>query len=185
VRVGGLDLARRRDFSALVVLDHRPDRLIVTKALRLPHRPFADQLAALTPLIGSLDRLAFDAGGIGDAVSEHPALRDAVPVLIVSGEGVRLAEGRWRVGKTRLVSDLLHLARAGRLGVRPECLGAADLRHEMQNFAMLPTKRGVRLAARGAGQHDDLVLAAALAVFAARLVGKNVGKPERPPLNSL
>jgi phage FluMu gp28-like protein len=168
VKVGGLDLARRRDFSALVVLERQPDRLAVVEALRLPHRRFAEQLAALTPLIRSLDCLAFDAGGVGDAVGEHPALRSALPVLIASGDRVTQHGTRWHVGKTRLIGDLLHLARAGRLTVPPDCLGAADLRRELARFAMIPTRRGVRLEARGAGEHDDLVLASALAVFAAR-----------------
>jgi len=47
-------------------------------------------------------------------------------------------------------------------------LGGFAARREMQSFAMIPTKRGIRLEARG-GAHDDLVLAAASAVFAARL----------------
>ena len=37
--VAGLDLARRRDHSALVLLDVAPDRLTVTAARRLPQAP--------------------------------------------------------------------------------------------------------------------------------------------------
>jgi hypothetical protein len=53
--------------------------------------------------------------------------------------------------------------------VSPDCLGADRLRAELQDFVMIPTRKGLRLQARGSG-HDDLVLAAALAVFGARVV---------------
>ena len=46
-----------------------------------------------------LDALAFDCSGVGDAVGELlPS--DAIPVLIVAGEGVSRKNGRWHIGKT-------------------------------------------------------------------------------------
>jgi hypothetical protein len=50
--VAGLDLARRRDHSALVLLDVEPDRLTVSAALRLPQAPLRQQFA----LIGTAPR---------------------------------------------------------------------------------------------------------------------------------
>ena len=73
----------------------------------------------------------------------------AIPVLIVAGDSVSQRNGRWHIGKARLIGDLLHLARAGRLVVPPECLGAEALRREMVTFASAPTRHGVRLEARG------------------------------------
>jgi phage FluMu gp28-like protein len=173
VTVGGLDLAKARDHSALVTLAVGPDHCRVTTALRLPHWPYREQIAALTPLLGDLCRLAYDAGGVGAAVGELlPA--SAIPIVITAGSSVSRHGAGWRVGKVRLVADLLHLAGAGRLVVPPGCRGADDLRRELQSFAWMPTKRGVRLEARG-GAHDDLVMAAALAVFASRIDGTKGG----------
>ena len=96
--VGGLDLARRRDFSALVVLERQPDRLAVVEALRLPHRRFDEQLAALTPLIRSLDRLAFEehdivaACRIPQSIAEIAArLRLHLNVVRILAEDLRTA----------------------------------------------------------------------------------------------
>ena len=120
--VGGLDLARRADFSALVTLAVDARQATVTRALRLPQRPYASQIQAIAPILTGLDRLAFDAGGVGDAVGELLPT-GAIPVLIVAGDGVSRRNGRWHIGKTRLIGDLLHLARAGRLVVPPELPG--------------------------------------------------------------
>jgi hypothetical protein len=98
----------------------------------------------------------------------------AIPVVIVAGGGVSRRNGRWHVGKTRLIGDLMHLARAGRLVVSPNCLGADRLRSELQDFVVTPTRKGLRLQARGSG-HDDLVLAVAIAVFGARVLRGEVG----------
>ena len=179
--VGGLDLARRADFSALVTLAVDARQATVTRALRLPQRAYASQIQAIAPILAGLDRLAFDAGGVGDAVGELlPA--SAIPVLIVAGDGVSRRNGRWHIGKTRLIGDLLHLARAGRLIVAPNCPGAEALRSEMVTFTSAPTRQGVRLEARGKA-HDDLVLALALAVLAARFgakMGVKVGRRSVP-----
>src|SRR4051812_16889293 len=45
--VAGLDLERRSDHSALVLLDGEPDRLTVTAALRLPQAPLSQQFALI------------------------------------------------------------------------------------------------------------------------------------------
>ena len=166
VKVGGLDLAKARDHSALVTLAVGRDHLVIERALRLPHRPYREQIAALTPLLCDLRCVAYDAGGVGSAVGELlPA--HAVPVLITAGDSVTQHGPCWHVGKTRLVRDLLHLAQAGRLVVDPDCPGADDLRRELEAFRASPTRRGVKLEARRG--HDDLVMALALATFVARL----------------
>ena len=68
--VAGLDLALRRDHSALVLLDAEPDRLTVTAALRLPQAPLREQFALITPRLAGLDLLVFDQSGLGDAAAE-------------------------------------------------------------------------------------------------------------------
>jgi hypothetical protein len=169
--VGGLDLARRRDFSALVTLELAAERATVTRALRLPHRPYAEQLAAIGPLLSGLDALAFDAGGVGDAVGERLP-NGAIPILIVAGDSPPvLRGGRWQVGKAALIQNVLVLAAGGRLSVPADLPSAGLLRQELAHFMVTPTRRGFRMAARGP-VHDDLVLALALAVLAVRLKAK-------------
>ena len=68
--VAGLDLARRRDHSALVLLDVGPDRLTVSAALRLPQAPLRQQFALIAPHLAGLDLLVFDQSGLGDAAAE-------------------------------------------------------------------------------------------------------------------
>ena len=46
--VAGLDLARRSDHSALVLLDVEADRLTVSAALRLPQAPLRQQFTLIT-----------------------------------------------------------------------------------------------------------------------------------------
>ena len=165
--VGGLDLARRRDFSALVTLEITAERAIVTRALRLPQMPYHEQLEFVAPILADLDALAYDAGGVGDAVGERLPI-DAIPILIVAGDSAPvLREGRWRIGKVALIQNVLVLAGRGRLSVPAAMPGASMLREELKQFMVTPTRKSARLAAQGQA-HDDLVLALALAVLAAR-----------------
>ena len=123
--VGGLDLARRRDFSALVTLEIAAERAVVTRALRLPQMPYREQLALVAPILADLDALAYDAGGVGDAVGELLPTA-SIPVVIVAGEGAPvMRNGRLSVGKAWLIGRVLRLAGSGRLTVLPDCPGVA------------------------------------------------------------
>lgn len=181
MKVGGLDLARRRDFSALVTLDVAAHGATITRALRLPQAPYREQLALITPLLADLDHLAFDAGGIGDAIAEHLPL-SAIPIVIVSGDASpRHHQGRWRIGKAVLIQNVLVLAGQARLVIPAGAPGAKDLREELVQFEIMPTRTGARLSARGQA-HDDLVMALALAVMATCLreeMGLKVGRPDQ------
>jgi len=183
--VGGLDLARRVDHSALVIAevaggdDHG---LRVTHALRLPRGvAYADQIASLQPSFASLDLLAYDASGVGDAVGEllAPAMVAGrlAPVVITGGTGAptrTVSGGRIAAPKTWLIGNILGLIADRRLVVAPDAPGRGDLLAEMQAFAQVSVgRRGPKMeASRG---HDDLVMALALAAVAAALV-----RPARP-----
>src|SRR5215207_6225467 len=85
--VAGLDLARRRDHSALVLLDVEPDRLTVTAALRLPQAPLRQQFALIAPHLAGLDLFVFDQSGLGDAAAELlPKTAPHVGVCLVAGD---------------------------------------------------------------------------------------------------
>src|SRR4051794_29849918 len=168
MRVAGLDLARRRDHSALVLLDVQPDRLTVSAALRLPQAPLREQFALIAPHLAGLDLLVFDQSGLGDAAAELlPKTPPHIGVCLVDGDRplTRSVGGdRLVVSKSWLIQRLGTAMRRGELTVAERAPGRDLLRKELAQFVLKPGTRGhIRLeAARG---HDDLVIAAALAVL--------------------
>jgi phage FluMu gp28-like protein len=180
--VAGLDLARRRDHSALVLLDVEPDRLTVTAALRLPQAPLREQFALIAPHLAGLDLLVFDQSGLGDAAAELlPKAPPHMGVCLVGGDRplTRSTQGdRLVVGKSWLIQRLGAAMRNGELTVVEQAPGRELLRRELAQFVFKPGARG-RLRLEAARGHDDLVIAAALAVLAADLAAFHVApKPE-------
>ena len=178
--VAGLDLARRRDHSALVLLDVEPDRLTVSAALRLPQAPLRQQFALSAPRLAGIDVLVFDQGGLGDAAAELlPKTPPHIGVCLIGGDRppARSAQGdHLVVGRSWLIQRLGAAMRSGALTVAEHAPGRDLLRKELAQFAFKWGARGgLRLeAARG---HDDLVIAAALAVLAADLGTPSVSRP--------
>src|SRR3954469_12930436 len=108
--VAGLDLARRSDHSALVLLDVEPGRLIICAALRLPQAPLRQQFALMAPHLAGLHLLVFDQSGLGDAAVELLAeTAPQVGVCLIGGDRpvARSARGdRLVVGKQWLIQRL-------------------------------------------------------------------------------
>src|SRR5215213_3979673 len=175
--VAGLDLARRQDHSALVLLDVEPGRLTVSAALRLPQVPLREQFTLIAPHLAGLNLLVFDQSGLGDAAAELlPKTPAHVGVCLIGGDRplARSAQGdRLVVGKSWLIQQLGAVMRSGVLTVAEKAPGRDLLRKELAQFVFKWGARGgLRLeAARG---HDDLVIAAALAVLAADLAAFHV-----------
>jgi hypothetical protein len=171
--VAGLDLARRSDHSALVLLDGERDRLTITAALRLPQAPLREQFALIAPHLARLDLLVFDQSGLGDAAAELlPNPPPHVGICLIGGDRppARSAPGdRLVVGKSRLIQRLGAAMRSGALTVDEHAPGRELLRRELAQFVFKPGGRG-QLRFEAAHGHDDLVIAAALAVIAADLV---------------
>src|SRR3954462_15237208 len=119
--VAGLDLALRRDHSALVLLDVEPDQLIVTAALRLPQAPLREQFALIAPHLAGLDLLVFDQSGLGDAAAELlPKTPPHLGVCLIGGDRpvTRSAGGdRLIVSKSWLIQRLGAAMRSGALAV--------------------------------------------------------------------
>jgi hypothetical protein len=171
--VAGLDVARRRYHSALVLLDVEPGRLTVSAALRLPQAPLRQQFAPIASHLAGLDILLFDQSGLGDAAAELlPQTPPHIGICLVAGDRplARSAQGdRLVVCKSWLIQRLGTAMRSGKMIVAERAPGRDILRKELAQFVFKPGERGrIRLeAARG---HDDLVLATALGVLAADLV---------------
>src|SRR4051794_41903451 len=108
--VAGLDLARRRDHSALVLLDVEPDRLTVTAALRLPQASLREQFALVAPHLAGLDLLVFDQSGLGDAAAELlPKTPPHIGVCLIGGDrplGRSVQGDRFVLGKAWLIQRL-------------------------------------------------------------------------------
>src|SRR4051794_29115721 len=119
--VAGLDLARRRDHSALVLLDVEPSRITVSAALRLPQAPLSQQFAVIAPHLAGLDLLVFDQSGLGDAAAELlPKTPPRIGVCLIGGHRplARSADcDRLVVGKSWLIQRLGAAMRSGELTV--------------------------------------------------------------------
>jgi hypothetical protein len=88
------------------------------------------------------------------------------PVTITGGESVTEADGYLQVPKRELVGAVQVLLQTGRLKIARELPEAALLTSELLNFQVKITETGHdSYGAWREGQHDDLVLALALAVW--------------------
>ncbi len=163
--VAGLDLAKRSDHSALVIIE-AGNMLTVTHALRLPHRPYREQIEALKPALLGVDRFAFDGTGVGDAVGEMlPNINATGVVTTGSNSKPRVSDdGRIMISKQSLIGGISSALTRGQLRVASNAPGRADLAAEMAAFVAIPGSR--KMEARQ-GHHDDLVMALGLAVLAA------------------
>jgi hypothetical protein len=119
--------------------------------------------------------LAVDATGVGAPVVEM--LRAArlgcalTPVTITSGEREHQTGAMCHVPKRDLMAGVQVLLEGGRLRVARGMAETGALVKELMDVQI--TQRGiggVRIGAEGAGKHDDLVIALALAVW---LAGKS------------
>ena len=146
MRVAGLDLARRRDHSALVLLDVQADRLTITAALRLPQAPLGQQFALIKPHLAGLDLLLFDQSGLGDAAAELlPKTPPHIGICLIAGERplTRSAQGdRLVVGKSWLIQRLGAAMRSGELTVAERAPGRELLRGELEKFVFKSGERG-------------------------------------------
>ena len=84
---GGLDLARRADFSALVTLAVDARQRPSAGHCACHRAGLGPRIQAVASILAGPDYFAFDAGGVGDAVGELLPT-GAIPVVIVAGDGV-------------------------------------------------------------------------------------------------
>ena len=190
----GLDLGQRRDPAGLVLVERAEvflelDRVTFERRRALRFRiGFLERVRLGTPYPDVVDRVrevvrrpalagrvtvAMDATGVGAPVLEM--LRKAklgcsiAPVIITGGERESHAGGLWHVPKRDLITGLQVMLEKRELGL-PANLGATRmLTRELQDFQERTTGRGgASFGVWREGQHDDLVIAAALACWRAR-----------------
>jgi hypothetical protein len=195
----GLDLGQQRDPSALVAVERtrRPDAapLYTCRALhRWPLGQLYSQVvldiagrldmrlpqSCAQPLHGST--LVIDGTGAGRPVVEM-FRRASLPCKIValsitSGISVSLdaASGFYHVPKRELVSTLAALLHSGRLKIVPTLPDAEVLTRELETFKVKVTTAGNEtFEAWRERDHDDLVLALAIACWYAERCPPDVG----------
>jgi hypothetical protein len=177
----GLDLGQAQDFTALAVLE-RPLvegseessyalRHLVRWPLGTPYTaivPAVARLVAAAPLSGS--DLVADQTGVGRALVDmlRAALVSRVlPVTITGGHAVSMTpDGSFHVPKKELVTCLQMLLQGRRLQIARGLPQARTLTRELQNFQVrITAAANETFGVWREGQHDDLVLAVALACW--------------------
>jgi hypothetical protein len=110
--------------------------------------------------------LVVDATGVGRAVLDQ--MREAglapVAVTITGGRFTSYDGTMWRVPKKALLRPLVAATEAGRLKVAKSLREAEPFLRELQAFQRRITESG-HCAFEGVGEHDDLVIAVALACW--------------------
>ena len=197
--INGLDLGCAADYTALACIEqskaprdwagppgrHYAARLLERYELGTPYPKMVERVGATVgrePLRNSM--LAVDFTGVGRPVVD--ILRAAKlaarlrPILITGGHEVTRDQktGAYHVPKKELVSTLQVLMQQGRLRVAPGIVDSRRvnlsdvLKKELANFKVkITSSANETFGTWRDGQHDDLVLAVALACW----LGENVG----------
>jgi hypothetical protein len=175
----GLDLGQAADFTAFCILERATGgklrlRTLERAPLKTPYPVIVDKLVALHRNELVKDRLecVVDATGVGRPVVDmmkRASIFPLRPVLITGGayESQDTETGYWSVPKRVLVSRLAICLQEGRLEIAPRVKDGELLKREMAAFR---AKINVRTQnetyeAWREKDHDDLVLAVALAVW--------------------
>ena len=181
----GLDLGQSNDFTAVTVLEEMPKEggekdYAVRHLERYRHVSYPEIVERVEKLLNSAvlkyrNTLVIDGTGVGTPVLDmfRKRHRQFRGVLITGGDAENRGEdGLYRVPKRNLVSGLQILLQSGRLKIAGGLELAEVFKQELLNFRVkinLKTSHDSYEAWRE-GDHDDLVLAAALAAWGAAKV---------------
>lgn len=175
----GLDLGQAKDYTAIGVLERHSNSWEPT-AYHLRHleRPrlgtsypaIVQRVAELLdayPLYGCT-ALVVDATGVGAPVVDLLRQADLSPIAltITAGDAAVTRGSAWRVPKRELVSNLQVLFQSGRLKIAEAIPDAPVLVRELLAFRAKVSAAGAdSYEAWRDGDHDDLVLAVAMAAY--------------------
>jgi hypothetical protein len=190
----GVDLGQAQDFTAICVLEKTEDEETAPLHVRHLERPplgtyYPEIVERVKELVRdpalrethynwhsglnetSLPELVVDATGVGRPVVDMMRREGLsfAPVLITGGDIEHHDNGFYKVPKRNLVSAVQIALQSGRLKIAEELSLAETLRKELLNFRVkvnISTAHDSYEAWRE-GDHDDLVLATALACWRA------------------
>ncbi len=200
----GVDLGQARDYTAIVVLERIEEltgeaakgrwikavryeiRHLERPSLGTPYPAIIGRLKELIARLPDYERLKIvvDRTGVGRPVVDlmRKEKLSVIPVTITAGGSVTgSVYGGYNVPKRELVSNLAILHQTDRLKISNALPGAAQLVEELQNFKIKVTLAGNdTYEAWRESDHDDLVLAAAMAAWFGEKKLWSILKP--PPL---
>ena len=176
----GLDLGQKRDPAALAVVEKTPElklmvRYVERAPLGTPYPRVVDwvrRVATNRQVSGRCD-LAVDATGVGAPVVEMLRAAqlgcDIAAVTITGGDKETQSGGMWNVPKRDLMAGLQVAPENGDLMIAGAMREREALVRELVDVQVRPRESGrSRIGADGEGEHDDLVIAVALAVWRAK-----------------
>ena len=183
----GLDLGQRRDHSALAVVEKQEGALLVRHVERMPlgmtYPQVVERVRGVmdTPALCRQCELVVDATGVGAPVVEM--LRagglgcEISSVTITGGEkesgGAGYGGGHYNVPKRDLIASVQVALEKGELRIARDLREAGPLVEELVDVRKMPRSTGHdRVGAERAGEHDDLVMALALACWKSRRVAR-------------
>jgi hypothetical protein len=189
--VVGVDLGQARDFTAVVVNEcsdrwGKPMQHRLTFLHRFPlGTSYPDVADGVRRLIAQLPRrrrrpeLVVDATGVGRPVVEMIRAAGLAPIGVTITAGIdelEKARDDWRVPKRTLAARMQVVLQEGRLKIAAGMALTPVLTQELQNFR---AKINIGTGAEGfeawrEADHDDLVLAAAVAVWRAESDGRRL-----------
>ncbi len=179
----GVDLAQRSDFTAVVVNEvttseggeRRHSIRHLERFRRVDYPSVVERLRTVAEALAGERALVLDSTGLGNVVLDY--VRQArlpcrvLPVTITSGAEVRSEGGSYWTPKRDLVAALALGLETGRVKIAAGLRLAETLRRELENFRVTLSASGHDSYAAGGSGHDDLTVAAALAVWAAEREG--------------
>jgi hypothetical protein len=179
----GLDLGQAQDPSALAIIEvdrdrqDRQDLLTLSYLHRWPLGTRYPEIVAEVVELVSMEpifypQLVVDGTGVGAAIvdlfCQANMKAQLSSVLITAGHHEAYENGTWRVSKVQLVSKMQAVFQTNRLRMPPDLPQSDILEEELMNFRVKVTAAGNEtFEAWRERDHDDLVLAVALAVWAA------------------
>jgi hypothetical protein len=187
----GLDLGQANDPSALAVLERtvptveipRPNGMIRKEQIRhygcralkrwplgTPYTAIVSEMATLTGnKLFRNAKLVIDATGVGrpvvDMFRDAHLRPDLIPVMITSGTKESFHDGYRHVAKLILISTLQVLLQQRRLQFAKSLPETPRLVKELQNYRVNITPALNETFNAREGEHDDLILALALAAW--------------------
>lgn len=181
----GLDLGQAADFTAIAVAEWTPGALNVRHLQRFQlgtvYPVIVDEVAGLMSRLPEYPELAVDATGVGRPVVDLITARGLRPYAVtITGGDTATHDGlNWRIPKRDLVGAVAVALQTGRLKIASGLPDAATLTRELLNFKVTidPKTAHDSYSSWRESDHDDLVLAVALAVWSADRFGGGVDLP--------